>query len=774
MPDKKHSPNLDFLDSASDPRAALRKIIAFEAWGIIVLALTIVYILGLSGRGGLVGETLIVLIKPLLGDVGAWLIAVALVTGTVHLLAAGKIPFAPRLTRLAFWAIPLILAAWENAMYSRIFYWDLKARDMTGWIGLLAGRLLRLLVGDSAVAVSLVLLVVMTFVILRLSPKAVLISAWKALKKIAVRPRPMPARPKFANAAAADTETLPLEIAAEAEVPVPEPSPVSEAAPPPQPVAPPGSQLELALDEPAPLPRQRLYKLPPMDLLDPPSDPVMDDAFREFAAQRIIKTLETFGIPCQVCDVITGPAVTRVEVVLGEGIRVKQIEGMEKDIAYTLPAKRVRVEAPIPGKTAVGIEFPNSRTNLVRLRELVGTPEWQKARAPLTMALAKNLNNQPVLADLGKMPHLLVAGQTGSGKSVCLHGIIMSLLFRLTPDQLKLILIDPKMVEFGFYEGLPHLLTPVVNEINDAINALRWSIQEMRTRYRKLKAAQSRNIQIFNRTVPPDERMPFIVIVIDEMSDLMAQEGYEIETCITALTQLARAVGIHLILATQRPSVKIITGNIKANIPARIAFNVASQIDSRTILDHKGAENLLGNGDMLFKPIDAESPTRAQGVYVDDDEIRRIVRVLSQQGTPEYDEDVTAEHGPSRRKDAPADPSEFFSQEAQLFKSALKVFLAEGEASTSMLQTRLAMGYPKARRVMEQMEEMGLVGPKNGSKPREIIYSACRKILRSINGEGDDIAQFEVNPAVASGVKVDGSDDDDFDDNNIDQILAEV
>ncbi|HDS30860.1 MAG TPA: DNA translocase FtsK, partial [Firmicutes bacterium] len=463
-----------------------------------------------------------------------------------------------------------------------------------------------------------------------------------------------------------------------------------------------------------------------------------DDDYREFAAQRIVKTLATFGIPSHVSDVITGPAVTRVEVVLGEGIRVNKVEGMEKDIAYILPAKRVRVEAPIPGKTAIGIEFPNIRTNLVRMHEVLETPQWKKARAPLTMALAKDLNNNPVLANLGRMPHLLVAGQTGSGKSVCLHSIIVSLLFRLTPDQLRLILIDPKMVEFGFYEGLPHLLTPVVNDVNDAVNALRWSVHEMRDRYRKLKGQRARDILAFNKSVKPQERMPFIVIIIDEMADLMAQEGYEIEACITSLTQLARAVGIHLILATQRPSVKIITGNIKGNIPARIALNVASYNDSRTILDYKGAESLLGNGDMLYKPVDEDTPIRAQGVFVEDDEIKKVVEFLSNQGEPDYDHDVTADHAPAKPTKVSGD-SDMTSADDPVVLNALKVFMSEGEASTSMLQSKLKLGYPRARRLMMEMEEMGFVGPKNGSKPREIIYSACRQALESSAKSSRDI-----------------------------------
>jgi len=748
MPGKKNSgPNLDFLDTPQNPRSPLGKLIAFEAWGIVLLGLATVYILGLSGGGGPIGEALVRVIRPLLGFVGAWLLALALAVGTVHLLAAGRLPLAGRLTKLAFVGMPLLLAAWESGMHLRRFYWDVKAVELAGYLGLWVGRGLRLLVGDAGLQVALALLVVTAFVVLRLSPKAVLLACWRPLARSSRRPakqRPLVAPPP----AELDEVATVADEDAQPRTEVARPAPVYK------PPVPPGSQMDLGLDEAQPLPKPRHYKLPSVELLEPAPPPVVDDDYREFAAQRIVKTLETFGIPCHVSDVITGPAVTRVEVVLGEGIRVKQVEGMEKDIAYTLPAKRVRVEAPIPGKTAVGIEFPNIRTNLVRLSEVLKTNEWKKARAPLTMAIAKDLNNRAVLADLGKMPHLLVAGQTGSGKSVCLHAIIMSLVYRLTPNQLRLILIDPKMVEFGFYEGLPHLLTPVVNDVSDAVNTLRWSVQEMRDRYRRLKSARARNIQSLNHIVPEDERLPYIVIVIDEMADLMAQEGYEIEACITSITQLARAVGIHLILATQRPSVKIITGNIKGNIPARIALNVASYNDSRTILDYKGAEALLGNGDMLYKPVDDDTPIRCQGVYVDDEEVKRVVEYLSGQGEPDYDEYVTADHAPSKLRRI-GDSGDLGSEDPGVLRDAVRIFMIEGEASTSMLQSKMGLGYPRARRLMEQMEEMGLVGPKNGSKPRELIFSACRELLSSIAG-----GRLDSDLIVP--------------DNNVDEILAEV
>jgi len=734
-----------------------KKLVEFDAWhGFLMLALTLIYIFGLTSVGGPIGQFLVQLVRPVVGSIGSWLIAATMIVGTVHLLSMGRWSAGGRITRLAFWGIPLLLAAWESAMHLRTFYWDERALNLTGLVGLWVGRSLRLLVGDAAAGVAFGLLVVLSFIILKVSPITAFKTLWNAVSESNKRRKSrlngdQPLYPKEKE------KVAPVQITDD-DLPAPEETPVPIVATSFEPSVPPGSQIDLGLDDAPPLPQPKNYKLPPIDLLDQPSDQLVDENFREIAAQRITKTLDTFGIPCHVNDVITGPAVTRVEVVLGEGIRVKQVETMEKDIAYTLPAKRVRVEAPIPGKTAVGIEFPNARTNIVRLREIVEHSMWGKARAPLTMALAKNLYNKPVLADLGKMPHLLVAGQTGSGKSVCLHAIIMSLLYRMTPDQIRLILIDPKMVEFGFYEGLPHLLTPVVNEMTDAVNALRWSVQEMRDRYRKLKKAKARNILVYNQQVTADQRMPFIVIVIDEMADLIAQEGYEIEACITALTQLARAVGIHLILATQRPSVKIITGNIKANIPVRIALNVASQIDSRTIIDGKGAENLLGNGDMLFKPVDCDAPTRAQGVYIDDEEIKRVVSFLSLQGEPEYDDDVVTEHAPSRQDKTSAEASDILTHEKELFRSALMVILGEGQASTSMLQTKLGMGYPKARRLMEQMSDMGLVGPKNGSKPREVVYSEARALLNQIEGAGsvanDDLTAVE--------------------DNNVDEILEVV
>jgi DNA segregation ATPase FtsK/SpoIIIE-like protein len=694
------------------------------------------------------------LANPILGIVGAWLLALGMALATAHLLAAGKVETIGKLTKLSFISIPLILGAWECGLRLGRFYWDENARAETGYVGLWTGRFLRILVGDSGLAVALVLLAAVALVVMKVNPIRLISTAWKSAvasrkktkSKNAFAEKPFPAPIPPATAAEPDIAILPEPAPTPIECSIEEAQGRRTAHSHASGI-PPGKQLEMDLS--TPLPRQRQYKLPPLDLLAQPSPPVMDDDYREFAAQRIVKTLETFGIPCRVSEVITGPAVTRVEVVLGEGIRVNKVEGMEKDIAYTLPAKRVRVEAPIPGKTAIGIEFPNIRTNLVRLKELLASADWIKSRPPLMMALAKDLNNRPVLADLGKMPHLLVAGQTGSGKSVCLNAIIVSLLYRLTPDQLRIILIDPKMVEFGTYEGLPHLLTPVVNEITDAINALRWSVQVMRDRYRKLKGAKARNIIAYNHAVKPSERMPFIVIIIDEMADLMAQEGYEIEACITSLTQLARAVGIHLVLATQRPSVKIITGNIKANIPARIALNVASYNDSRTILDYKGAESLLGNGDMLYKPIDEDTPIRAQGAYVDDEEIKKVVEYLATQGAPEYDDDVTADHAPAKPTKGDGESGDLSGLDMQIVRNAIKIFLNEGEASTSMLQSKLGLGYPRARRMVEQMEELGLVGPKNGSKPREIKYGACREMLSL--PAGDDFA-----PGLQSDDDIDG------------------
>lgn len=761
MPAKKNEISLPIPEELRDPRLLLKRTIALEIWGVVVLTLTIVYFLALIDYGGTVGEKLVWILRPLGGKAGSWMIAGLLLLSTFHLLSAAKFSITGRLVRLYTMSIPLILGAYESSMHMQSFYWDVEAIKTTGYVGLWIGRGMRLLVGDSAVIVSAVLIVTLAFVFLQLNPLVLLKALgevtviglkklWNTDRKIEKTQLPPANLESVLFNHEAEEEEFPEP---EPEIIEPEPVKINSYQPPP------GSQLDLGLDEVHALPKPMHYKLPSPELLEPAAPPVVDDDYREFAAQRIVKTLDTFGIPCQVSDVITGPAVTRVEVVLGEGIRVNKVEGMEKDIAYILPAKRVRVEAPIPGKTAIGIEFPNIRTNLVRMKELVSLPEWKKARAPLTMAVAKNLNNQPVLANLGKMPHLLVAGQTGSGKSVCLHSIIISLIYRLTPEQLRLILIDPKMVEFGFYEGLPHLLTPVVNDVNDAVNALRWSVQEMRDRYKKLKVAGARDISSFNHKKNSDDRMPYIVIVIDEMADLMAQEGFEIEACITSLTQLARAVGIHLVLATQRPSVKIITGNIKGNIPARIALNVASYNDSRTILDHKGAETLLGNGDMLFKPVDEDNPTRAQGVLVEDDEIRRVVEFWSKQGKADYDDEVTAEHAPTKPTKASVgvgEPTDINSMDTKMVRDAITVFMNEGEASTSNLQSKLGLGYPRARRLMDQMEELGLIGQKNGSKPRDINFSACRKMIIQI--EGTSAADDFPLPM----------------DNNVDEILSEV
>jgi S-DNA-T family DNA segregation ATPase FtsK/SpoIIIE len=482
------------------------------------------------------------------------------------------------------------------------------------------------------------------------------------------------------------------------------------------------------------------YKLPSITLLNSPPKPANGAGEQQEAADCIIRTLQTYGVTAEVSNIIRGPRVTRVEVSIGmsEATRMNKIEALSDEISYALPAKSVRIEAPIPGKRAVGIEFPNRRAVVVTLRELLDDERFINNKSLLCMAIAKDLGGEPVYADLSNMPHLLIAGHTGSGKTVCLNACIISLICRARPEELRLILIDPKLVEMAPYEGLPHLLTEVVNDVGDAINSLRWAVEEMRERFKLFKKTRVNNLDDYNAQIRDEsERLPYIVIVVDEMADLMVAEPIEMERLIAALTRLARAVGIHLVLATQRPDVKVITGGIKANIPARIAFRLPSQHDSRTVLNCKGAEKLLGNGDMLFQAVGESKSIRAQGALVTKDEIYKIVKFWTEQGEPEFDEEVLRERSPEGFMLGKSSMRDITPDDQRYLDEAIRLIWAEQEASVSMLQRKLGIGYPKAGRLMEYLEELGLVGPKAGSKPREIRFGEAHPALKLFDDDSD-------------------------------------
>lgn len=456
------------------------------------------------------------------------------------------------------------------------------------------------------------------------------------------------------------------------------------------------------------------FKLPPLTLLkESPPPPKRVDAELRGNIEIIERTLEEFNVMANVVEIAHGPTVTRYEIQLAPGIKVNKIVSLADNLAMSLAAIDVRVEAPIPGKAAIGVEVPNKTPALVALRDALDSPEFWDAQSKLTFSLGKDVSGESRFADLTKMPHLLIGGSTNSGKSICLNTLIASLLFRATPEEVKFILIDPKRVELSMFESIPHLAYPVVKDVRQAAGILRAATKEMEARYDKFSRIGTRNIEGYNQKVPANERMYYLVIVVDELADLMMQAGAEVEGSICRLAQLARATGIHLVIATQRPSVDIITGTIKANISSRIAFAVSSQVDSRTILDMNGAERLVGRGDMLFMPIDASKPVRIQGPFISEEETNILVTYLKEQRKPQYCLEPTQVGGGAGGDDD--------SSTDELYEDAVRFIVLRGHASTSLLQRKFKIGYTRAARLVDAMEMQGIVGALDGAKPREVL-----------------------------------------------------
>ncbi len=449
----------------------------------------------------------------------------------------------------------------------------------------------------------------------------------------------------------------------------------------------------------------------------------------------IEKTFQNFGINVEMGEVRVGPTVTQYTLKPAEGIKLSSITGLHNDLALALAAHPIRIEAPIPGKSLVGIEVPNQKTARVYLRDILDSEEFKKRKDAVTISLGKDVAGVSRIASLAAMPHLLIAGATGSGKTVCMNGLIVSLLYQNTPADLRFIMIDPKRVELSYYNGIPHLLTPVVTDVKKTLNALRWAIKEMERRFDILAAARRKEIASFNTYAKEDERLPYIVVVIDEMADIMVTSGAEAENLIIRLAQMARAVGIHLVLATQRPSVDVITGLIKANITSRIAFSVASQMDSRTILDTPGAEKLIGRGDMLFISAELSKPVRIQGAYISDSEIERVVDFLKANGEPQYQEEVV-----SRNQKLDDGSNEDFEEDDELITEAKEVLLQAGKASASFLQRRLRIGYARAARILDILESQGYIGPADGARAREVYANGGTK-----NARGDNEGEIQEN-----------------------------
>jgi len=461
----------------------------------------------------------------------------------------------------------------------------------------------------------------------------------------------------------------------------------------------------------------------------------------------IQRTLETFGIPVEMSDVSVGPTVTQFTLKPSEGVKLSRITALHNDLALALAAHPIRIEAPIPGKSLVGLEVPNQSVATVGMREMFESKEWHERRDNLHFVLGRDVSGKPWVTNLGRMPHLLVAGATGSGKSVCLNTLIMSLLYANGPDDLKLIMVDPKRVELQVYNGIPHLVTPVITDVEKTVNALKWALREMDRRFDILSKFGSRDIYTYNAAA--EEKLPFLVVIVDELADLMVTAMQEVEGPIVRLAQMSRAVGIHLVLATQRPSVDVLTGLIKANIPARIAFAVASSTDSRTILDQMGAEKLIGRGDMLYQTAEMACPRRIQGAFVADDEIKRVVEYLKSKYDPaDYDPSVVE----SYRGNAVFNGGDINSSGAAgdaLLSEAKEEILRAGKASASLLQRRLKVGYARAARILDLLEADGFIGPSDGAKPREILKAdftnqmeqPSHPILEQVDREIPDIEE---------------------------------
>ncbi|MFB5759665.1 FtsK/SpoIIIE family DNA translocase [Paenibacillus medicaginis] len=468
-----------------------------------------------------------------------------------------------------------------------------------------------------------------------------------------------------------------------------------------------------------PLPPPKPYKLPPFKLLSKPQGAGKGGGQKDYmqTARKLEATLESFGVRAKVLEVVRGPAVTRYEIQPDIGVKVSRIVSLTDDIALALAAKDIRMEAPIPGKSAIGIEVPNSEVSVVTMREVMETPVFQESEAKLSIAFGRDIAGQTIIGNLAKMPHLLVAGATGSGKSVCINGIITSILYKAKPDEVKFLMVDPKMVELNVYNGIPHLLAPVVTDPKRASLALKKIVVEMEKRYELFSKSGTRNVEGYNLLMKdnPAAVLPYIVVIVDELADLMMVAAGDVEDAIARLAQMARAAGIHLIIATQRPSVDVITGVIKANIPSRIAFGVSSQVDSRTILDMGGAEKLLGRGDMLFMPMGASKPVRVQGAFLSDQEVENIVTYVRNQAEAQYDDTLVPE--------VEENAAESDDTLDELYDQAVSIILEAKQASVSLLQRRMRIGYTRAARLIDSMEARGVIGPYEGSKPREVLMS---------------------------------------------------
>ncbi|MCC6685826.1 MAG: DNA translocase FtsK 4TM domain-containing protein [Fimbriimonadaceae bacterium] len=667
--------------------------------GVVLVAVALIMTIALGlGNAGVIGNALGSVFSTLFGR-AAWAAPVALlILGATGLL--GRRQF--EVGRLS-WGVACLFLTLVGSMASsqpRGDYFDpLAAQHSGGYIGAIIGWAFDTLLGQ-AKPVGLGALGMVGVILCVNSPLHMIMSSLTSRRK-------KPA------------QRISLPVTERAAVRMPVVNEVEEESPGP---APRKATIIHKAENPftlQPTPKDKEgYKLPPLTLLNQPP-PKQRRSAQEMQAniETLERTLEEFGIEANVTEVATGPTITRYEIQLGPGVNVRRITNLGDNIAMNLAAAHVRVEAPIPGKAAVGVEVPNSQPAMVGMREVCETNEFLDGPNRLIVALGQDVSGNNRYADLSKMPHLLIGGATNSGKSIGLASIITSLLLRNTPKDVRLVMIDPKRVELTLFDGIPHLMCPVVKDITEAPGVLRAVWREMDMRYDRLSEIGVRNIDGYNAQASFQDKMPYIVVIIDELADLMIQAAAEVETSIVRLAQLARAVGIHLVIATQRPSVDVITGTIKANIPSRMAFAVSSQIDSRTILDGAGAERLVGKGDMLFMPIDANKPTRMQGCYVGEKEIEAVCEFWREQEAPQYVLDPISIAVKEREREVAEEAHD------ELWQEVVTFVVDRQEASTSMIQRKFSIGFQRASRLLDMMEDRGIVGPRVGARSREVLVS---------------------------------------------------
>ncbi len=692
-----------------------------DAAGIALLAVSTVLLIALlAGNGGLLGDGLIAFFRTLFGT-GAWVVPVATAVAGVALLAGRARVGVSRIS----WGATLVFLGLSGALARGLEgdYFDPRLVETSGgYVGAVIAWALSSLLGGGKV-VGIVAMVAIGVVLCMDAPVRNLIAKVREMVEAHKSAKETPA---VAKAVVKKKPNKTLAVVKERAPVVDDEPDTAELVEPPKTK---DKQIQLDFENEQ---SRGEYVLPPLSLLaEPPAANKKSPKDIQNNIEILEATLEQFGIDANVNDVTTGPTITRYEIQLGPGIKVSRITGLADNIAMNLAASHVRVEAPIPGKNAIGVEVPTSVRSMVTLREMAESLEFHENASPLRVALGKDVSGNAVYADLTRMPHLLIGGATNSGKSICLAGLIMSLIIRNTPKELRMVMIDPKRVELTLFEGLPHLMYPVVKDVKEAPGVLRAVWREMDRRYDKFSERGVRNIDGWNTKCSPEEKMPYLVVIIDELADLMIQAANEVETSICRLAQLARATGIHLVIATQRPSVDVITGTIKANISSRIAFSVSSQIDSRTIIDQAGAEKLIGRGDMLFLPIDAVKPVRVQGCYMSEREIEQVCTFWRDQEKPHYTltpiKAVIEEKEGRMRDDEDDDP---------LWEEAVRWCVDRGQASTSMLQRKFSIGFQRASRLLDMMEERKIVGERDGPRPREVLMNH-QEVDLLFGGSGD-------------------------------------